>query len=238
MTPKQDIPSQPVSATDACELMLRLQHYFRTHGEAQAGRIIPHPDPVLNAMLGGASSDRPVLSPDGSAFRKAAVLIPMQKPHRSARGQSGSQILFTVRTDTLSRHAGQVSFPGGRCDPDDSGPVMTALRESEEEIGLDPDSVEIIGQLSDIFLPSGYQVTPVVGLFEAGQKLRPSPHEVAEVFMTPADLVLTPSNYQRNTHRYQDSEHQILELQFMKHRIWGATANILFHLGQELEQLS
>lgn len=206
----------------------RLLHYFHNNRQHLQKKPIPHPDPRFNV-----NPETGVIPGHGTTYHKAAVLIPVLR----AADHPGSQILFTVRTDTLARHAGQVSFPGGRCDPEDQDAIATALRESTEEIGLAADSVEILGQLGDIFLPSGYQVTPVVGLVEPGAELIPSPHEVADIFLAPAELVLNPGNFQRSLYRYAEAEHQVLELYFRKHRIWGATANILFHLGSELERL-
>lgn len=177
-------------------------------------------------------SQASLLTPDAPA-RPASVLIPVIRPWKS----SGSRIIFTLRTDTLSSHAGQVSLPGGICDPDDSNPVHTALRESQEEIGLTPSAVEIIGQLAPIRLPSGFEVTPVVGIVDPDVKLTPSPAEVAAIFHAPGDLVLTPSHYRHFTMEYRNRPRQVLELYYENYRIWGATATILHGLGTELSSL-
>jgi 8-oxo-dGTP pyrophosphatase MutT (NUDIX family) len=167
---------------------------------------------------------------DNSLPTPASVLIPIIRPWKS----QGSQVIFTLRTDTLSSHAGQVSLPGGTCDPGDTNPVHTALRESHEEIGLDPGEVEIIGQLAAVTLPSGFSVTPVVGLLEPDVQLHPSPDEVAAIFHAPGDLVLTPSHYRHFTMHYRNQPRQVLELHYGDYRIWGATASILHGLGTEL----
>lgn len=167
---------------------------------------------------------------DDSMLKPASVLIPVMRPWKS----QGSQVVFTLRTDTLSSHAGQVSLPGGTCDPGDANPVHTALRESHEEIGLEPDAVEIIGQMPAVVLPSGFSVTPVVGLIEPDIRLRPSPAEVAAIFHAPGNLVLTPSHYRHFTMQYRNLPRKVLELHYGDYRIWGATASILHGLGTEL----
>ncbi|MDT8428360.1 MAG: CoA pyrophosphatase [Pseudomonadales bacterium] len=221
------ISTQQIISGD-CVHARRLLHYFHSRDPQRQGQVIPHPDPRFNPDSGTGKN-----SACNATYQKAAVLIPVQR----ATGHLPSQILFTVRTDTLARHAGQVSFPGGRCDPEDSSAIATALRESTEEIGLPAGSVQVLGQLGDIFLPSGYQVTPVVGFFDPEVELVPSPHEVADIFLAPAELVLNPGNFQRSLYRHAESEHQVLELYFNQHRIWGATATILHHLGKELGNL-
>ena len=111
--------------------------------------------------------------------RDAAVLIPVV-------GGDEPSAIFTVRTDTLPSHKGQISFPGGSIDPDDGSPTAAALREAQEEIGLDPDSVEVLGSL-DTFntFVSGYMVTPVVGWLEEQPKLHPNEAEVARILQIP-----------------------------------------------------
>jgi 8-oxo-dGTP pyrophosphatase MutT (NUDIX family) len=207
--------------TDSDPWLLKLLSYFAQQGGRPATAII-HPDNHPDNHHAHCGN-----------YRQAAVLIPIVRP---LPGQESS-ILLTVRSDTLSSHAGQVSFPGGTVDEGDTDPVHTALRESAEEIGLRADCVQIIGQLGQILLPSGFCVTPVVGLIEPGVLFTPSPHEVAHIFQAPSSLLLNPSHYQRRMMIWQNLERHVLELHFEQHRIWGATATILHHLGAELASI-
>ncbi len=213
-------PGRP-SGRHSDPFLSRLLHYFEQQGE-QPLRPIAHPDTKpADPQLAAACQ-----------LRQAAVLIPVMPPFE---GQE-SRIILTVRTDHLRSHAGQVSFPGGTVDESDRDVVCTALRESEEEIGLMPEAVTILGQLGQIILPSGYCVTPVVGLLEPEVVLRPSPAEVAAIFNAPSSLLLDPRSYQRKLMVWKEVQRQILELHFETYRIWGATASILHHLGSELAQ--
>ena len=132
-------------------------------------------------------------------------------------------------------HPGQISLPGGSEEPNDLDVVATALRECEEEIGLVRSNVEVIGRLGDMALPSGFQVTPIVGIIEPDLKFVPCPIEVAEIFHAPLSLLLNPDSYNSTSMTYDNQKRKILELQFERFRIWGATAAILFHLAQEVE---
>ena len=118
---------------------------------------------------------------------KAAVLIPL------VLKENGLSVLLTQRTNHLRDHAGQISFPGGRMDPEDQGPNDTALRESQEEIGLDPERVEIIGHLPQYLTVSGYSVTPVVGLVQAQTEYVLDEFEVSDVFEVPLSFLLDPA---------------------------------------------
>jgi 8-oxo-dGTP pyrophosphatase MutT (NUDIX family) len=207
-------------------LLQRLLRYFaqqslQLQSHQQSPPPILHPDRSINRLIN--SPELPE-----SSFRHAAVLIPI------ACGENGNSIIFTLRTEHLSSHAGQVSFPGGTQDSDDDSIEHTALRECEEEIGLRSESVRIIGRLGNLLMPSGYCVTPVVGLFAAGTPLTPSPREVAEIFAVPAQIALNPASYQRSSMLYRDMEREVLELHHDGYRIWGATATILHHLACEL----
>ena len=197
-----------------------LDGLIRLFSEQQSGSEIRHPDPHVEEMAR--------LSPD--TFRKASVLIPVIRPSNT----SSSQIVLTVRSHDLSSHAGQVSFPGGTREIYDADDIETALRESEEEIGLDPETVEIIGQLGEIKLPSGFEVTPVIGLIEPEPQLTPCPIEVNEIFMAPTSLLLDPGSYDESMMEYGGKPRRILELYYDGYRIWGATAVILHHLASQI----
>ena len=112
---------------------------------------------------------------------------------------AGLTVLFTQRTAQLRAHSGQVSFPGGRAEPQDATPELTALRETEEEIGLRAERVEIVARLPDYLTRTGFRVTPVVGVLTPPLELAPDPREVEEIFEVPLAFLLDPRNHQRQT---------------------------------------
>lgn len=140
------------------------------------------------------------------------------------------RLVLTVRTDHLQAHAGQVAFPGGRTDPEDGDALTTALRESEEEIGLDRTLVTPLGYLDCFETISGYCVTPVVAWIDAHAPLYPAPAEVAEVFEVPLAFFLDPANLRRYTMEFRGHQRPMVEFVHGGHRIWGATAAILLNL--------
>ena len=145
------------------------------------------------------------------------------------------RLILTVRTDQLPSHAGQVAFPGGRSDPADGGDaVATALRESEEEIGLDRALVTPLGFLDCFETISGYCITPVVARIAAEAPLYPAPQEVAEVFEVPLAFFLEPANLRRYTMEFRGQRRPMVEFVHGGHRIWGATAAMLFNLLQRM----
>ena len=152
----------------------------------------------------------------------AAVLIPL------ITHPQGLTVLFTQRTPHLRSHSGQVSFPGGRAEPGDASAEFTALRETEEEIGLSPSVVEVLARLPDYRTRTGYRVTPVVGLLTPPVAFRPDPNEVAEIFETPFGFLMEPANYEQ--HERQTPDGVMRRFYAMTHDeqyIWGATAGIL-----------
>lgn len=140
------------------------------------------------------------------------------------------RLVLTVRTAHLQSHAGQVAFPGGRSDPDDGDAVTTALRESEEEIGLDRAQVTPLGFLDCFETISGFCITPVVARIAEQARLYPSPDEVAEVFEVPLAFLLEPANLRRYTMDFRGKQRPMVEFVHSGHRIWGATAAMLFNL--------
>jgi len=155
--------------------------------------------------------------------RPAAVLLAL-------RDGGAPQLVLTVRTDTLPSHAGQVAFPGGRADPGDADAVATALRESEEEIGLDRLLVTPLGYLDNFDTISGYRITPVVARIAERSQLKAAPGEVAEVFEVPLAFFLDPANLRRYTMEFRGHRREMVEFVHGGHRIWGATAAILLNL--------
>lgn len=160
-------------------------------------------------------------------MRPAAVLVPLiVRPE-------GLQVLLTRRTDHLAHHAGQVSFPGGRMEEDDDGPVACALREAEEETGLPSSCVDVLGFLDDYVTVTSFRVVPVVGLVAPPFTLRPDPFEVAEVFEVPLAFLLDPANHQR-VDRTGEGKRPYYAMPYGRHYIWGATAGMLINLSRVL----
>ncbi len=154
-------------------------------------------------------------------LRPAAVLLLV------VNRAGGPTVLFTQRTSHLPAHAGQISFPGGRCEEGDSDPETTALRESTEEVGLDAARVEVLGRLPEYRTTTGFSVTPVVGWAEPPLQWRPDPHEVAEVFEVPLAFLLDARNHRHESAYYRGRMRWYWAMPFGSRFIWGATAGML-----------
>jgi 8-oxo-dGTP pyrophosphatase MutT (NUDIX family) len=163
------------------------------------------------------------LNPRPGGFRSAAVLVPVID-----RG-GALTVLFTRRTAHLHDHAGQISFPGGRAEPGESA-IQTALRETEEEIGLARRHVQILGELSQYTTVTGYRVAPVVGVVLPPFDLAPDAFEVAEVFEVPLEFLLDPVNHQRNLLVHDGVRRHYYAMPYGQYYIWGATAGMLMNL--------
>jgi 8-oxo-dGTP pyrophosphatase MutT (NUDIX family) len=164
----------------------------------------------------------------GDPRTDAAVLICLvERP-------GGPFVLLTQRTTHLRDHAGQISFPGGRVEPDDASIAATALREAKEEIGLDPAKVEILGELASYDTVTGFRIHPVVGWLIPPFELRPDPYEVDEVFELPLGFVIDPGNHLRQSFRRGRMTRTYYVLPFQNRFIWGATAGILVNLSSLL----
>ncbi|AYH45036.1 CoA pyrophosphatase [Azoarcus sp. DN11] len=168
-------------------------------------------------------------SPSGSGLRPAAVLVPVV-----AREQALT-VLLTRRTDHLHHHPGQISFPGGGVEATDVSPVMTALRETEEEIGLDPDHVELLGELPEYRTGTGFRITPVVGLVHPPFDLTLDSFEVAEAFEVPLSHFLDPARHEKHRMEYQGRMREYYAMPYGDYFIWGATAGILVSLYRFLD---
>jgi 8-oxo-dGTP pyrophosphatase MutT (NUDIX family) len=142
--------------------------------------------------------------------------------------------VLTVRTDHLHAHAGQVAFPGGRSEAGDGDAITTALRESEEEIGLERRLVTPLGFLDRFETISGFCITPVVARIATEAQLYPAPDEVAEVFEVPLAFFMEPANLRRYTMEFRGHQRSMVEFVHGGHRIWGATAAILLNLLQRM----
>jgi 8-oxo-dGTP pyrophosphatase MutT (NUDIX family) len=159
--------------------------------------------------------------------RQAAVLIPLvMRPEPT--------LLLTQRPAHMRTHSGQIAFPGGKVDEDDHGPVATALREAHEEVGLEPEFVEVLGSLPVYFTGSSFYVTPVVGLVRPGFSLLPNPQEVADVFEVPLSYVMNPAHHRRHVVDWDGVERQWFSMPYLQGEserfIWGATAGMLRNL--------
>ncbi len=158
----------------------------------------------------------------------AAVLVGLvERAH-------GLTVLFTRRTEHLLHHAGQISFPGGHTDPGDATPEETALRETEEEIGLHRSHVETIGRLDQYVTRTGFSITPVVALITPPFELTLDPDEVEEAFEVPLDFLLDPANHQRHSRETGGQIREFHAMPYGEYYIWGATAGMLINLYEVL----
>jgi 8-oxo-dGTP pyrophosphatase MutT (NUDIX family) len=160
---------------------------------------------------------------------QAAVLVPL------IRRPEGLQVLLTQRTAHLKDHAGQISFPGGRAEPEDKDPTATALRETLEEVGLPPEFVRVLGRLDNYVTSTGYEVSPVVGLIQPPFPVTPDPNEVAEVFEVPLAFLVDPANHERHSREWQGRTRFYYVLPYQDRYIWGATAGMLVNLSNLLQ---
>ena len=195
--------------------------------------ISKHLDPLDDAALGDREirSDfdlNPGMSGEGGVLTPAAVLVGL------VEREAGLSVLLTRRADTLRRHTGQVAFPGGRCDPGET-PAQTALREANEEIGLDPQAVTLAGLSTPYRTGTGYLIAPVVGFVRPDIQLTPSPDEVAHIFETPFGFLMDPANHEKRFYDMPDGmRRHFYAMSWEDQLIWGATAGMLRALYDRL----
>lgn len=155
----------------------------------------------------------------------ASVLVPL------VLRDGGLTVLLTERTSHLSNHSGQIAFPGGKADPEDSSATNTALREAEEEIGLSRRDVQVLGSMPIYTTGSAFIVTPVVALVQSGYAMTPNPHEVADVFEVPLAFLMNPANHRRHAVEWAGSHREWFSMPYTdavtERFIWGATAGML-----------
>src|ERR1044071_5659840 len=175
-------------------------------------------------LIGGDVLDEEA---DGPGITPAAVLV-------AVVDRPDPTVLLTLRPETMRKHPGQVSFPGGRIDPGDDGPVAAALREAEEEIGLPPDAVEVIGIADRYRTVTGFEVTPVLGIVAPDLPLSPHPGEVAALFEAPLHYLLDPAHQQVRTAVWRGRERTYYEILWEDRKIWGATAAMIVNLSRRL----
>lgn len=160
-------------------------------------------------------------------FMPASVLVPIID-------DTELMVLFTQRTAHLKHHAGQISFPGGKMEDQDSSLEAAALRETREEIGLMRDKIAILGALDCVLSTAGFCVTPIVGLITPPLQLSLDPFEVESTFMAPLSFVLDPHNQQQQLYKQGEKQREITVINYGEHRIWGMTAAILVMLTKNL----
>ena len=164
--------------------------------------------------------------PEDARITHAAVLVPIV-----ARADA-LYLLLTQRTAHLSDHAGQISFPGGRVETSDASREETALRETEEEVGLPRGRVSVLGRLPDYDIPSGFRITPVVGWIDPPFDVKPDPFEVENIFEAPLEHFLHVGGYERREYRFKERHRHYMAIPYEGRYIWGATAAILHSLAR------
>jgi 8-oxo-dGTP pyrophosphatase MutT (NUDIX family) len=186
--------------------------------EAIAARLAACPP--LEKLLTADDLEKQQLASAQPGRPAAVLLLIVNHPQSPA-------VVFTQRTAHLADHAGQISFPGGRCDDGDCSPEHTALREAQEEVGIAPDRVGVLGRLPEYRTSTGYAVTPVVGWAEPPLSYRPDPHEVEDVFEVPLAFLLDPRNHRYESAFYRGRTRKYWAMPYGERYIWGATAGML-----------
>jgi 8-oxo-dGTP pyrophosphatase MutT (NUDIX family) len=179
-------------------------------------------------LLADRLTGRRRVEPDRNGFLRAGVLVPL------IVHQSGQELLFTKRTDHVETHKGQISFPGGVVDETDADIVETAQREMEEELGVPRTAVQTVGLLDDLPTPTGFIITPVVGVFRSSPPMSPNQHEVAEVFTVPLQFFADVSHAKVEHHILEGVEYETWRYNHRGRIIWGATAHIIQSLLRRL----
>lgn len=162
-----------------------------------------------------------------SKARPAAVLVPIV-------AHDEATVLLTERAAGLRDHSGQVAFPGGKIDQTDDGPLGAALREADEEIGLDRRFVSLIGYLPPYLTGSGFRIMPVIGLVQPGFTLRINHNEVSDAFETPLAFLMDTANHERHTREWQGLERAYYKMPYGERNIWGVTAGIIRQLHDRI----
>jgi 8-oxo-dGTP pyrophosphatase MutT (NUDIX family) len=185
-------------------------------------------DNELRTRLAALTGNEPRACIAMEGFHTAGVLVPI------VFGTGTPELLFTKRTELVETHKGQVSFPGGMMDPDDGDIVRTALREAWEEVGIPASSIEVVGILDDLPTPTGFIITPVVGIIQQLPSLSPNLDEVADVFRVPLPFFTNPDNGRMEIWESLGRPYEVWYYESGSHTIWGATAMIVRSLLKRL----
>ena len=181
----------------------------------------------LGARVRGDHDLNPALEPL-PMLRPAAVLVPI------VLRAGGPTVILTRRSPNLADHAGQISFPGGRLEPEDPDAVAAALREAAEEIGLPRERVEVVGRIDTYQTRTGYEITPVVGFVSAPFTLVIDPSEVVEAFEVPLGFLVDRANHVREAREFKGARREFWAIPYQDYYIWGATAGMLVNLSEIL----
>ena len=179
-----------------------------------------HGDHILNPGL--------VSGLTGRTLREAAVLVPVTD------AGSDAKVILTRRATAMRSHSGQVAFPGGSVDPEDGSVEIAAMREAEEEIGLDRRFVEPVGRLPVYMTTTGFRITPVLAVVRPGFTITPNPDEVDAVFETPLSFLMDPVNHRRESRVWEGIERHYYVMPYGEHHIWGVTAGIIRTMYERL----
>lgn len=212
---------QTLSRFNAADFRRRAEDHHPDNEIAGPGpAILAHGDHVFNSDL--------VRGLMNVSLREAAVLIPIIDDGDDAR------VILTRRTVALRKHSGQVAFPGGAVDAEDKTPDIAALREAEEEIGLDRAHVEVVGQLPVYLTTTGFRITPVLSIVQPGYSLVANPDEVDEIFDVPLSFLMDPDNHIRESREWEGLMRHYYRMPYGEHNIWGVTAGIIRTLYERL----
>jgi 8-oxo-dGTP pyrophosphatase MutT (NUDIX family) len=215
-------PTSPSGSGEFAPSEVRRRLRRRLHAEPPPGLDDPRP------ASGRGDHDLNAHHPREHFFdgppRPAAVLLPIMAH------AAGTTVLLTRRCDDLPSHGGQVAFPGGKIEPQDPSPLAAALREAEEEVGLAPANVDIVGYLDLYRTGSGFAIVPAVALVDPAAALRPDPSEVAAIFEVPLAFLMEAANHQRHSRMWRGMMRTYYAMPYGEHYIWGATAGILRNL--------
>jgi len=192
------------------------------------GTSDPQEAAEVRASIRGDREVTPDMTQPSAALRAAAVLVPL------VDRAEGLTVLLTQRTAHLTAHAGQIAFPGGRMEPDDPDAVATALRETEEEVGLPREHVTVVGRLDNYVTGTGFEITPIVGIVTPPFPIVIDPYEVAEAFEVPLSFVLDRRNHHQVERDSAGRRRVFYVLPYEGRNIWGATAGMLVNLAEVL----